>query len=131
MSPDPPRSWTLHLPMTRPLSLNDRQNRWAHNRDVQQVKNDTILLSRHHRVPRLQRASVVLHYAPPDRRRRDALNLVATLKVVEDAIVAAGCLPDDCEPYLTPTMPVLDPPDPSRRTSRLHVVITADPIEEP
>jgi crossover junction endodeoxyribonuclease RusA len=38
---------------------------------------------------------VTLHYRVPDRRRRDADNLAATLKVVQDALVVAGVLVED------------------------------------
>lgn len=116
-------SWTLHLPMNRPLSLNGREH-WRVKADkTAQVRRAVIVLARVEQVPRMQRASVVLHYVPRDRRRRDALNLVATLKACEDGIVDARCLPDDCEPWLTPSMPVLDPPE-RDRTSRLYVVVT-------
>lgn len=38
---------------------------------------------------------ITLHYRVPDRRRRDADNLAATLKVCQDALVAAGVIHED------------------------------------
>lgn len=40
-------------------------------------------------------AVVTLHYRVPDKRRRDADNLAATLKVCQDALVEAGVLTED------------------------------------
>ena len=71
----------------------------------------------------LAKVQIELHYIPRDKRRRDPLNLVATLKAVEDGIVDAGIIPDDTPEFSVPTMPVIDPPDSSERTSRLYVLI--------
>lgn len=40
-------------------------------------------------------ADITLHYRVADRRRRDADNLLSTLKVVSDALVQEGIVPDD------------------------------------
>ena len=40
-------------------------------------------------------AEVTLHFRPKDKRRRDADGLAPTLKVVLDALVTEGVLPDD------------------------------------
>ncbi|HET9828999.1 MAG TPA: hypothetical protein VFQ11_10875, partial [Nocardioidaceae bacterium] len=40
-------------------------------------------------------ANVVLHWRMPDRRRRDGDGAAPTLKVVLDALVAEGVIPDD------------------------------------
>lgn len=47
---------------------------------------------------------VTLHFRPADKRRRDADGMFPTLKVVQDALVAAGVLHDDswvCVPSAT------------------------------
>jgi hypothetical protein len=62
-------------------------------------------------VPALCRFTVELHYVPRDKRRRDPENLIATLKPFVDGLIDAGVAPDDCPPYYTTTMPVVDPPD--------------------
>ena len=122
-APAPARSWTIELPLARPLSLNGRQHWRAKARDVRSVRAAAAALARAARVPPLERAAVELHYIPRDRRRRDALNLVATLKPVEDGIVDAGVVPDDTAQYVEPTMPVLDPPARASRYGRLYVVV--------
>ncbi|MGZ4663612.1 MAG: hypothetical protein ACXV5Q_00800 [Frankiaceae bacterium] len=114
-------TWTVTLPITRPLSLNDRTHWRARAVQVQQLRNATHALIRAAGVPPLPRVVLELHYAPRDKRRRDALNLVATLKVAEDATVDAGVIPDDTAEFSVPTMPVLDPP--TGKTGRLYLVI--------
>jgi hypothetical protein len=42
------------------------------------------------------RATVDYFFAVPDRRRRDAANLVAACKAYVDGVIDAGLLPDDC-----------------------------------
>lgn len=122
-------SWTITLPITRPLSLNDRANRWARARDVKQLRADVRVLARAAKIPALSRISVALHYAPKDRRRRDPLNLVATLKVVEDGLVDAGVVPDDTPDFVVSPMPVIDAPT-GERTGRLYVTVREIPADE-
>lgn len=112
-STDPPatgRTWTLDLPLTKPLSLNDRDHWRVKARKTKQLRRDTEFMARAARIPRLARCSIELHYAPRDRRRRDAINLAATLKPVEDGIVDAGVVPDDVAEFVEPTHPVIDDP---------------------
>lgn len=117
------RSWTFDLPYTAvPLSLNGaRGNHYARARKVKQVRAHARFLAQHAGIPPLTRCAIELHYAPRDSRRRDALNLVATLKPIEDGIVDAGCVPDDTAEYVEPTVPVID--EPTGRAGRLYVVV--------
>lgn len=117
------RSWTFDLPLTKPLSMNDRQHWRPKARLVGYVRRITLLLAQQHRIPPVDRIAVELHYAPRDQRRRDPLNLVATLKPVEDGLVDAGVVPDDTEQYVEPTMPVIDPPTGKGNLGRLYVVV--------
>lgn len=98
------------MPMTRPLSLNSREHWRVKAKRVSEVRQATALLTRSAHVPPLKHISVEMHYQPRDKRRRDPLNLVATLKAVEDGIVDAGVIPDDNPNYLTPVMPIIDAP---------------------
>ncbi len=47
------------------------------------------------KTPALIGCNITLHYRVPDRRRRDADNLAATLKVCQDALVDVGVLHED------------------------------------
>jgi crossover junction endodeoxyribonuclease RusA len=120
------RSWRIDLPLTAPLSLNAREHHMVKARRVAQVRAVAKVLTRAAHVPPLERVAIELHYVPRDSRRRDRLNLVATLKPVEDGIVDAGVIPDDTDQWSEPTMPIIDPPVsvlPRNATGRLYVVI--------
>jgi crossover junction endodeoxyribonuclease RusA len=123
-------SWRIDLPYTvPPVSMNDRTH-WAQKASkTRMVRLDTKVLVRAQNIPPQARVSICLHYIPKDRRRRDPLNLVATLKAVEDGCVDAGLIPDDTPQYLEPTMPVIDSPNSQQLPRRLYVVIT--PVESP
>lgn len=107
-------SWTLTLPITRPLSMNDREHWAVKAKRVREVREAVATLARKEGIPQLTRMAVELHYSPRDKRRRDAENLVATQKAAVDGLVQAGVIVDDCEPYYTPRMPKLDAPNGDR-----------------
>lgn len=116
------REWVLELPFTRPLSLNGRGNYYTRARQIKAFRNAGWGLAMQAKIPPLSRIAVELHYAPRDGRRRDSLNLVATLKPIEDGIVDAGVIVDDTPAYSEPTMPVIDPPI-GGKTGRLYVIV--------
>lgn len=119
------RSWLLELPQTKPMSLNDRDHWAVKGKKTAEYVDTTILLCRQQRIPGLQRASVLLAYGPRDRRTRDPLNLVQTLKAVEDGMVRAGVVPDDNPEYVESPMPVILEPGPANSAGgRLWVAIT-------
>jgi len=107
------------------MSLNDRDH-WRVKADkTSEYVDTTIVLVRQAKVPKLQKISVLLAYGPKDRRVRDPLNLVQTLKAVEDAIVRAGVVPDDNPLYVESLMPVILESGPANsRGGRLWVTIS-------
>lgn len=115
------KEWRIDLPFTKPLSLNGREHWRVKAKRVSEVRKATALLTRSANVPALNRISVELHYAPRDKRRRDPLNLVATLKPIEDGIVDAGVIPDDTPRYLTSVMPIID--EPTREAIHIYFII--------
>ncbi len=118
-------TWRLDLPLSAPLSMNDRQHYMAKAREVARVRHDVAVLARAAKIPALPRIAVELHYAPRDNRRRDPLNLIATLKPIEDALVDAGVVPDDTCEFVLPTMPQIDPP--TGRPGRLYALVREVP----
>lgn len=84
-----------------PLTLNqrlhwrDKSARTALLRDWTHVK-----VKQLHLTPR-EHIIVQLHYHPGDERRRDADNLVATLKPCLDGITLSGLIKDDTPEYVT------------------------------
>jgi crossover junction endodeoxyribonuclease RusA len=115
--------WTFDLPQTAPMSLNDRHTWQQKARLKKPYREAAHLLARQQKIPACQRVRVTLIYTPRDRRRRDPLNLVATLKLVEDGLVDAGVVPDDTPEYLESQMPLIDMPDPGAKQGRLTVVV--------
>jgi Holliday junction resolvase RusA-like endonuclease len=94
-----PLPWT-----TPPVSQNDRQHHHVKAKAVAQALTEARLAIRASAIQPIVGAGITLHYRVPDNRRRDADNLAATLKVVQDALVKEGVLPDDswvCVPSAT------------------------------
>lgn len=119
------RSWVLELPFTTPLSLNHRMNWQQKARITKPWRDAAHVLARAARIPACQRVRIELFYTPRDDRPRDPLNLVASLKPVEDGIVDAGVIPDDSARHHESVMPVITPKGPTRPGgNRLWVVVT-------
>ncbi|MBP2333074.1 hypothetical protein [Corynebacterium freneyi] len=121
--------YTLWLPYALPpLTANQRMH-WRRKADtVRDVRYATNVLARNAKLPQgVDHATVALHYVPRDRRRRDADNLVPTLKAACDGLVDAGLTADDTPNLMTKHMPTIDPPSreaPGPRESRLYLTIT-------
>ncbi len=133
LEPQPARrvtegQWLLEMPFTAPLSLNDRlawKVRWVKTRPWRKAATE---LAKQAGIPPCRRITIELFYTPRDDRARDPLNLVASLKAVEDGIVDAGVIPDDSSRYHTSVMPQITRKGPLRPgKNRLWVVITAHP----
>ena len=112
--------YPLTLPYSRPpLSLNDRGQtpgaRAARSAVAALIKKDTATLARVAGIGPQESIHVRLNYRPKDRRRRDADNLVATLKPAIDGLVAAGIVPDDCPPYVDWSAPRIHEPAADRK----------------
>lgn len=114
-------SWSFDLPMSSPLSLNHRTHHQVKAKQVRTVRDAAAMLSKMAKIPKLGRCRVTLVYEPRDNRRRDPLNLVATLKPVQDGIVDAGVVPDDTIEYLESPMPIIDAPN--GKKGRLWVLV--------
>lgn len=114
--------WVVELPMTAPLSLNHRQHHLVKAKKVAEVRGWAQQVTQAARVPAMRKCRVTLVYEPRDKRRRDPLNLVATLKPVQDGIVDAGVVPDDTPEYMESPMPIIDAPSGGRH-GRLWVLI--------
>jgi crossover junction endodeoxyribonuclease RusA len=116
-------SWVFDLPQTTPMSLNARMN-WAVAAKMKKPYREAAhVLALQQKIPACKRVRVTLIYTPKDKRRRDPLNLVATLKLVEDGLVDAGVIPDDTPDYLESQMPLIDLPDKGAKAGRLTVYV--------
>lgn len=115
-------TWAFTLPITKPLSMNDRQHWTVKARVVEELRNASMILARAAKIPKCQKVRVTLIYEPRDQRRRDPLNLVATLKPVQDGIVDAKVVPDDTGEYMDSPMPLIDEPT-GKRYGKLWVLV--------
>lgn len=106
------------------LNVQRKQLHWQVYKDKEMWTDACILLLRQKRIPRCERVTVQLVYVPRDARRRDPLNLVASLKVVEDAVVRVGIIPDDNPHHLESVMPLIDAPERDRAGGRVFVIIS-------
>jgi crossover junction endodeoxyribonuclease RusA len=113
--------WLLDLPFTRPLSLNDRMHHMAKARKVREYRDAAHWVIKAAKVPACEKVRVTVIYRPRDNRRRDPLNLVATLKACEDGMVDAGVVPDDNPEYVESVMPLIDVADPQDPGLQLYI----------
>ena len=105
-----PREWILRPRWQRPpLTANQRMH-WAEKAALTREVRGLVKLLARVQVPALSKCEVTLYWSPPDRRRRDADNLVATLKACCDGIVDAGIVKDDTPAYMVKRMPVITEP---------------------
>jgi crossover junction endodeoxyribonuclease RusA len=118
-----PGAWSVVLPFTRPLSLNDRQHWRVKAKQVAQWRQAAADALTEAGVPRLRRARVTLQYIPKDKRRRDPDNLVAAYKPCVDSLMDAGVVQDDTLDYVDRVWPVILPPDPKREGGRFVLQI--------
>lgn len=114
-------SWSFTLPITKPLSMNDRGHHIARSKQVKALREATGWLSKQAKVPRMKRCRVTLIYEPRDARRRDPINLSATLKAVQDGLVDARVVPDDTLEYMESPVPMIDAP--SGQPGKLWVLV--------
>ncbi|MFC5268428.1 hypothetical protein ACFPJ1_40515 [Kribbella qitaiheensis] len=124
--------WTLDLPYEKPpLSLNDRGQtigaRRAKSAKAAMIRADVTTLARAANIPPQQAIHVRLHYRPKTAVRRDADNLVATLKPAIDGLRDAQVIPDDDPSHLDWSAPRIHPPSLPDRTPAMWLVITATP----
>lgn len=91
--------WEIDLPYKRPpLSLNDRMH-WAQkNRITKELRMLAKVKARG--IPDLETCHVELVWYVNDKRRRDTINPMLTLKALVDGLVDAEVIPDDSHEYV-------------------------------
>lgn len=99
--------WTLELPFTKQLSLNDRQHWAVKMKHVKEWRDAAHVLAKHARIPACRRIMVELHYLPRTNQRRDPDNLVASMKPLVDGLVDAKVVQDDTEAFVQRQWPVI------------------------
>jgi crossover junction endodeoxyribonuclease RusA len=94
-----------------PLSANQREHWTVKAGLTKRVREEVAWRARAAKIGRQDHVVVQLHYAPQDKRRRDASNLMATQKPGVDGLVDAGVVPDDTARWVTELMPVIHEPN--------------------
>lgn len=104
-----------------PLTANDRLH-WRKKAELTALVRDSVAWrARNEGIGVREHVVVQLHYAPQDRRRRDASNLMPTQKAAVDGLVLAGVVPDDTAHWVTELMPVVHQPNGGARRMWLSV----------
>lgn len=108
--------WIIPLSYDKPpLNLNDRGH-WATKDQHRKALRYEAAMRARSQIPRgLPHIHTRLFYRPPDRRRRDEDNLIATAKPCWDGIVDAGVVKDDTSEFMTKYMPKIVPPVKGKR----------------
>jgi hypothetical protein len=120
--------WRVELPLTSPLSLNDRGRRMAQWRAQKRLKDAVTLLARNvHHIPPCDQISVELHWVPNVARNRDGDNPAPTIKAATDGLAAAGVISNDDTAHVRHLPVVIHPPVKARH-GRLYLIVRA--IEE-
>lgn len=106
------------------MNINEIRHWRVKAKQTAEIREAVFVLARFAKVDRgCAKVRVTLHYRPRDRRRRDALNIVPTLKAAEDGLVDAGVMADDTPEYIDPVMPVIDPPYVGQLRPELWIVV--------
>jgi crossover junction endodeoxyribonuclease RusA len=92
--------WHIDLPLTAPMSLNDRQHWRTKAAATKSLRRAVMLLSRSKQIPRCERVSVELHWVPNTVRRRDGDNPAPTVKACVDGLRDAGVVDDDDQAHV-------------------------------
>ena len=97
---------TLQFDYPRPPITSNQRLHWAHKAKLtRNVRDQTRLLA--DRIPELRKCRVTLTWFVNTKTRRDADNIVPTLKAMCDGLVDAGVVPDDTPDQMDKLMPVI------------------------
>lgn len=87
-------------PPTIYLNSNDRIHFQVRATRTRAWRETAWVYAKVNRLPRLEKARIVVTYGFPNRRRRDVGNLYPTSKAIVDGLVDAGVLDDDDDTHL-------------------------------
>ena len=117
----------IELPLHKgkpPLTLNQRLHWYEKARRTSLIRNAAAWSAKALNLGTCEHISVTLHYATGDERRRDADNLVATMKPAVDGLVDARIVIDDDPTHVTTIMPTIHN-GPGKRRLWITIHITA------
>ncbi len=120
-------AWLLTINEKRPpLAMNYRLNRFEAATRTKVLRRQAGFLARSARIPKLERCSVQLIWVVPRAdRRRDADNIVPTLKPICDGLVDAGVVSDDTPDFMAKPECIIEVRPGA--TAHLEVIVTRLP----
>ena len=113
--------WILHIPGTTVINANDRDHWRTKAAKVKLLRHAAYVMARAEKIPPLGTCDVRLTYIPTRNGRRDADNLVPSLKALCDGLVDAGVVHDDTPEFMVKHMPTIGTAD---RASLHRFVLT-------
>ncbi|MEU5848955.1 hypothetical protein [Saccharopolyspora shandongensis] len=118
-----PIGYQLALPYERPPLTANQRLHWRTRAELtRMIRTAAAVRARNAKVPALGCCAVRLVWTVTDRRRRDADNLVPTLKACADGLVDAGVVVDDIPELMTKHMPEIV------RGDALGLVLIVEPL---
>lgn len=92
----------IEVPASQIITSNNERGHWAIRSGTKKLlRQKTRLRAQQAGLPKgLERVHITAHIDYPDRRRRDAHNLMPTLKCCVDGITDYGLIPDDSDKHL-------------------------------
>jgi hypothetical protein len=100
MTSTPGRTWTVELPPMELLNANQRIHRQAAAKATRLIREKTGWTVFAAKVPKLQRAHILVELRFWEARRRDPANWAPSIKAAIDGVVDAGVLEDDDATHL-------------------------------
>lgn len=110
-----PTVFVLDFDYVRPPLTANQRHHWREKAAITaDVRTAARFLAR--RIPYLERCEVSLRWYVSDARRRDADNIVPTLKAMCDGLVDAGVVSDDTPNLMVKNMPIIERSHTARMT---------------
>lgn len=103
-----PFSATLHFAYASPPLHANQRLHWAQKKNLtKRVRAETAIKARDAQIPALGTCTVTLTWHVNTTHRRDADNIVPTLKAMCDGLVDAGVVEDDTPNFMHKIMPII------------------------
>jgi hypothetical protein len=129
-------------PQTGPYNLNWSLNRWTKHEMSQTIVDTVMIRARNARIPKCERLTVQLHWAPGDDRSADSDNLAPSFKHACDALArpvrktgkgpawkGLHLVPDDKPEFMRKLEPVIHPGTGHKRLLWLRVCTCTTPCD--
>lgn len=112
-----------------PLTANQRLHWGTRANLTSALRDETRLRAKAACIPALGRCDVSLIWAVTTKHRRDADNVVPTLKAMCDGLVDAGVVTDDTPDLMVKHMPVIKYIGPGLTARAQHLLLIVRPLE--